>query len=82
MDKKEFKVGKLYCVKMKHSIPDTQPYVMLFDRFDNIIGEIQDGALVIYIGELEPGYFNLVSGDQVGYAYVDLEEEPAFEGLV
>lgn len=77
MSKKKLKVGKLYRVRIKQIVPNTQSYVMLFDHFDNIIGEIKNEAFVIYIDEPEPGYFKLVSGDQVGYAYVALEEEPS-----
>lgn len=70
-----FKVGKLYRAILFNQQKDVKKFTLLYNPLDQMIGNFDDGAIVIYLDEPEWGFFKVVVNDMIGYAYISHLEE-------
>lgn len=70
-----FEVGKLYRAILFNQQKNAKKFTLLYNPLDQMIGKFDDGAIVIYLDELEWGFFKVVVNDMIGYAYISHLEE-------
>lgn len=70
-----FEVGKLYRAILYNPQKNAKKFTLLYNPLDQMIGKFDDGAIVIYLDELEWGFFKVVVNDMIGYAYISHLEE-------